>query len=244
MCVCKPMADGGAIEDGDPPLAAPTICIDCLLQRTQTRYWRRGLFGMLKPHHDQNSLNMDISFLISNIQNAIEAKVRGPYSLVTINYDIKPPNLDLVSWRRVLVGMELVLEEPDTNFEIRSIAVSIGQSTNSRCLHGLLILLKSLQELHWDLMQMVLHVDKTHGSILFETLTDISMGFSIQPMYIGHIRALYQDNTVAMRVLGFYRRSPEEEITWTQPERRDYTRSILCVLRGLLRAPAGVQASS
>ncbi|XP_033738186.1 uncharacterized protein LOC117325810 isoform X2 [Pecten maximus] len=155
MCVCKPMADGGAIEDRDPPPAAPSYCIECLLQKTQVRYWRKGLFGMLRPHQDQQSLQSDISFLISNISNAIVAYGNGNHSIVPINYDLKPPNLDLVNWRRVLIGMNLVLEEPDTNFEIRSIAVNIWHTTDHRSLNGLLILLKAFQELPWRLVQLV-----------------------------------------------------------------------------------------
>ncbi|XP_069126346.1 uncharacterized protein [Argopecten irradians] len=245
MCVWKSMADGGAIEVRDPPTALPSQCIDCLLQRTQIRYWRKGLIGMLRPHQDQQSLQADITFLISNIRNAIEACGNGGhYTIVQISYDLKPPNLDLVNWRRVLIGMTLVLEEPDTNFEIRSIAVAIGHDTHINSLHGLLILLKAFQELPWNVIQLVLHIDKTQGGILFETLTDTSMNFSIPFMYLPHIRSLYDHNMEAMRVIGFYRRSPQEELTWTRPERGDCTKSILYVLRGLLRGPSGVQATN
>ncbi|XP_060070393.1 uncharacterized protein LOC132550360 [Ylistrum balloti] len=245
MCVCKQMADGGAIEDTDPPPATPTDCINCMLQKTQVRYWRKGLFGMLRSHQEQRSLRADISFLISNIRNAITTYQRGGnHSVIPINYDLKPDNIDLVNWRRVLVGMTLVLEEPDTNFEIRSISVSIGETTDSQCLHGMLIFLKALHELPLNLVHLVLNIDQTKGSILFETLTDTSMNFPISLMYVRHIRELYQANMEIMRAIGFYRRSEVEEITWTRPERRDYTKSLLYVLRGLLRGPSGVQPTS
>jgi hypothetical protein len=43
-------------------------------------------------------------------------------------YNLAPSHLNLVSWRRVLTGMNLVLEEPDTNDNIRMIGVSLSQT--------------------------------------------------------------------------------------------------------------------
>ena len=42
-------------------------------------------------------------------------------------YDLAPSHLNLVSWRRILIGMKLVLEEPDTNNDIRMIGVSLSR---------------------------------------------------------------------------------------------------------------------
>lgn len=79
------------------------------------------------------------------ITSAIRASSRGGrYSIVNIDYDLCPHNLDLVNWRRVLVGMKLVLEEPDTNNNIRFIGVCVGVHTDANSLHGLLIILKAM----------------------------------------------------------------------------------------------------
>lgn len=46
-------------------------------------------------------------------------------------YNLAPSHLNLVSWRRILVGMNLVLEEPDTNNDIRMIGVSLSRKHKS-----------------------------------------------------------------------------------------------------------------
>lgn len=58
----------------------------------------------------------------------LTAKETGPGGSVKILNNLAPSHLNLVSWRRILVGLNLVLEEPDTNFSIELIGVSLPTS--------------------------------------------------------------------------------------------------------------------
>jgi len=77
------------------------------------------------------------------MNSAIEAYEREE-THIRINIALKPADLDLVNWRRILVGINIVLCEPDTNFEIRNIGVSFGRSTNRFSIVGMKKLLQSL----------------------------------------------------------------------------------------------------
>ena len=69
---------------------------------------------------------------------------RGPNTDVYIDFTVVPANLDLVNWRRVLIGVNLVLCEPDTNRNIQMIGVSTGETSHPDVIKGFLVLLQSL----------------------------------------------------------------------------------------------------
>jgi len=78
-------------------------------------------------------------------------------------------------------------------------------------------------------------------------LTDVTRGYDIPKFCYGGIKRMYDDDGMrpVLRNIGFYRRSVEENITWTQPEgtAANYITPLLHVLQGLYRTPSGVQAS-
>ncbi|VDI75715.1 Hypothetical predicted protein [Mytilus galloprovincialis] len=111
-------------------------------KNTMLSYWRRGLTEVLKDHEfDEAEGKKVINFLLSIFRFAIlAAKEQGPGATVKILYNLVPNHLNLVSWRRILVGMNLVLEEPDTNNDIRLIGVTLSKK------HKREIILQTLDE--------------------------------------------------------------------------------------------------
>lgn len=228
-----------SLKDG----ATPRQNIDYLLLRTDAKYWRKGIVEMLQGQSRGDNQKDLLSFLVSNVTNAIHAREIGPHMLVTMNYEDVPDNLDLVNWRRVLVGLNMVLEEPDTNRDIRSIGVSVDSQTDVTSLKGFLEVLGFLlQELPLDVVEFISRLSKSDASAIYETLSDTSSGFPIPKYCYGTVATLYERHMVAMRTLGFYRRSPEEQISWTKPERVSIT-AVICVIQGISKSLSGVQES-
>lgn len=60
-------------------------------------------------------------------------------------YNLAPSHLNLVSWRRILIGMNLVLEEPDTNNDIRMIGVSLPRRHKSETFTEFCVLLELIK---------------------------------------------------------------------------------------------------
>ncbi|XP_033738184.1 uncharacterized protein LOC117325809 isoform X2 [Pecten maximus] len=226
------------IKDGSTPRQS----IDCLLLKTDVQYWRRGILEMLPRQTKGGNHKQLLTFLISNVTNAIHARKIGPKMLVTINYQDAPSDLDLVNWRRIMIGLNLVLEEPDTNRNIQSIGVSVASNTDVTSLNGFLEVLCFLKELSWDVVEFIISLRKIDASALYETLSDTSNGFSVPDCFYGTVIELYERNMSVMRTLGFYRRSPEEHITWTQPERGSIP-AMMGAIQGLCKPLSGVQES-
>ncbi|OWF38150.1 uncharacterized protein LOC110466655 [Mizuhopecten yessoensis] len=222
--------------------ATPRQCIECLLMKTDVKYWRRGLIEMLQGQTKGDNQYQLVTFLVSNITNAIAARKVGSKTLVRINYEETPTDLDLVNWRRVMVGLNLALEEPDTNRNIRSIGVSVEENTEVTCLQGFIEILSFLKVLSWHVVGFIVSLSKRDASTLYETLSDTSSGFSIPDCYYGSVKSLYERHMSVMRSLGFYRRSPEENVTWTLPERGSIP-AAMGVIKGLCKPVSGVQES-
>ncbi|XP_060070344.1 uncharacterized protein LOC132550316 [Ylistrum balloti] len=223
--------------------ASPRQCINYLLLRTDVKYWRRGLVEMLRSQTKGDNQEQLITFLISNVTNAISARKIGTKTLVRINYQEVPDDLDLVNWRRIMIGLNLVLEEPDTNRNLRSIGVSVTNSTEVLSLQGFIEVLNFVKMLSWNIVEFLASVGKHDASTLYETLTDTVNGFPIPAWYYKALTKLYECHMSEMRSLGFYRRSLGELITWTQPQRGSM-QAVIGVIQGLCKPLSGVQESS
>ncbi|KAK3091307.1 hypothetical protein FSP39_018805 [Pinctada imbricata] len=176
-----------------------------------------ALLEMLKPHFQPQPLKLVLTFLISNIRSATAASEQGPDVNVYIDYTSVPPNLDLVNWRRVLIGLNLVLCEPDTNRDIQLIGVTTSQTSDPEVLHGFLILLQSLYNIPWDVLQFIIYLHYKVTSNIYETLVDTTQGYQIPTVYMPKIKELYESKIEVMRQLGFYRTSGDTPITWSRP---------------------------
>ncbi|XP_071126963.1 uncharacterized protein [Mytilus edulis] len=211
-------------------------------KQTMLSYWRRGLTEVLKDHEfDEAEGKKVINFLLSIFRFAIlAAKEQGPGGTVKILYNLVPNHLNLVSWRRILVGMNLVLEEPDTNNDIRLIGVTLSKKHKREIIlqtldefSRLLVLLK---DCNWQVLQTILDMDQGYPMALLEIL-DYCKDHDIAPVSKQkNLKILYEIDLFAMRQLGFYRANPTEPVSWERPASNAHLTfiSILYALYGSL----------
>lgn len=211
-------------------------------KHTMLSYWRRGLTEVLKDHEfDEAEGKKVINFLLSIFRFAIlAAKENGPGATVKILYNLVPNHLNLVSWRRILVGMNLVLEEPDTNNDIRLIGITLSKK------HKIEMIIKTLDEFsrllvllkdcNWQVLQTILDMDQGYPMALLEIL-DYCKVHDIAPVSKQkNLKILYEIDLFSMRQLGFYRANPTEPVSWSRPATNAHLTfiSILYALYGSL----------
>lgn len=203
---------------------------------TALSYWRRGLIEILKDYeYDEYEGKKCLNFILSIFRFAIlTAKETGPGGQVKILFNLAPHNLNLVSWRRILVGLNLVLEEPDTNHDIRLIGVSLPTSGRIKVevyeeFTELLVLFK---DCNWHILQTILDMPEGYPSALLDILVYCQDNGRAEESKQKNVRILYEQDIFTMRQLGFYRANPTESVTWHRPEQQTHL-TFISILYGL-----------
>lgn len=234
------MAEGGHslptdVEKGKRDLYGNVYIWEYLRSKhTAFSYWRRGLIEVLKGYEfDEAEGKKFINFLLSTFRFAIiSASEHGPGSPVRILYNLAPSRLNLVSWRRILVGMNIVLEEPDTNNDIQLIGVTLGSKVVVETFVEFCQLLELLKECNWQTLQTIIEMQPGYQLALLQILEYCKETNSIHPSMIKNIKILYELDMFSMRQIGFYRANESEPVSWNRP-RNDTHLTFISVLYGL-----------
>ena len=204
-------------------------------KNTTLSYWRRGLKEILKDYEfDETEGKKCMQFLLSIFRFAILSERNyGEDGSVKIMYNLAPSHLNLVSWRRILIGMNLVLEEPDTNNDIRMIGVSLsrrhikGETFTEFC-H----LLELIKECNWQVLHFILDMPEGYPLALLEILEDCKDIGVIRESKQKNVKILYERDMFSMRFLGFYRANPTERVSWN-PRNMNPHFTIMSIIYGL-----------